>query len=108
MLFETIPHRILTRGRERGTADAYAVRTDAGWVTTSWRDYADEVEAVAKSLIALGVEAGSPVAILGANTPEWVVFDVAAMAVGAMPAGIYPTSSPDECAYVISHSRSPV
>ncbi|MEN8114579.1 MAG: long-chain fatty acid--CoA ligase [Actinomycetota bacterium] len=108
MLFETIPHRILTRGRERGTADAYAVRTDAGWVTTSWRDYADEVEAVAKSLIALGVEAGSPVAILGANTPEWVAFDVAAMAVGAMPAGIYPTSSPEECAYVINHSRSPV
>ncbi|MEN8234380.1 MAG: long-chain fatty acid--CoA ligase [Actinomycetota bacterium] len=108
MLFETIPHRILTRGRERGTADAYAVRTDAGWVTTSWRDYADEVESAARALVALGVEVGSPVAILGTNTPEWVVFDVAAMAVGATPAGIYPTSSPDEVAYIVNHSKSPI
>jgi long-chain acyl-CoA synthetase len=30
------------------------------------------------------------------------------MAIGATPAGIYPTNSPDECAYVIEHSRSPV
>ncbi len=108
MLFETIPERILRAGRERGTAHAYAVRRGAQWVTTSWSDYAGEVEAAARALIALGVEAGSPVAILGTNTPEWVIFDVAAMAVGAMPAGIYPTNSSDECAYVLDHSRSSV
>jgi long-chain acyl-CoA synthetase len=48
------------------------------------------------------------VSILGTNQPEWVIFDVAAMAVGAMPAGIYPTNTPEECAYVINHSESPV
>ncbi|MCL1692188.1 MAG: long-chain fatty acid--CoA ligase [Actinomycetia bacterium] len=108
MSFETIPQMILRAGRERGTADAYAVRRDDRWVTTSWVDYAGEVAAAARGLIGLGVEAGSPVAILGTNTPEWVIFDVAAMAVGAMPAGIYPTNSPDECAYVLDHSRSSV
>ena len=48
------------------------------------------------------------VSILGANQPEWVIFDVAAMAVGATPAGIYPSNTPEECAYVINHSESPV
>ncbi len=108
MSFETIPQKILKAGTDRGDADAYAVRHDDGWATTSWRAYAEEVTAAARGLVALGVEPGSPVAILGANTPEWVVFDVAAMAIGAMPAGIYPTSSPDECAYVLDHSSSPV
>ncbi len=108
MSFETIPQMILRAGSDRGEADAYAERGDAGWVTTSWRAYAEEITAAARGLIALGVEKGSPVAILGANSPDWVIFDVAAMAIGAMPAGIYPTSTPDECAYVLEHSRSPV
>ena len=108
MSFETIPQMILRAGVDRGEADAYAVRCDTRWVTTSWRAYAEEISAAARGLIALGVEQGSPVAILGANSPDWVIFDVAAMAVGAMPAGIYPTSTPDECAYVLEHSGSPV
>jgi long-chain acyl-CoA synthetase len=108
MSFETIPQMILRAGSDRGEADAYATRGDAGWVATSWRAYAEEITAAARGLIALGVEKGSPVAILGANSPDWVIFDVAAMAIGAMPAGIYPTSTPDECAYVLEHSRSPV
>jgi long-chain acyl-CoA synthetase len=108
MSFETIPQMIRGAGRERGTADAYAVRQRDQWVPTSWADYAGEVDEAARALVGLGVEQGSPVAILGANSPEWVIFDVAAMAVGAMPAGIYPTSTPDECAYVLEHSGSPV
>jgi long-chain acyl-CoA synthetase len=108
MSFETIPQTILRVGPDRGSADAYAVRRGDRWVTTSWKTYAEEIEAAARGLIALGVEAGSPVAILGTNTPDWVIFDVAAMAMGAMPAGIYPTNSPEECAYVINHSRSSV
>lgn len=108
MSFESIPQRILNAGARRGSADAYAVRRDDRWVATSWRGYADQVMAAARALIALGAEPGSAVAILGTNTPEWVIFDVAAMAVGATPAGIYPTGSPDECAYVIDHSRSSI
>ncbi|MEA3511433.1 MAG: AMP-dependent synthetase/ligase, partial [Actinomycetota bacterium] len=108
MPFETIPHQILKAGPERGVAEAYAVRTDGAWVATSWSAYAEEIEAAARALIALGVEKGTPVAVLGTNTPGWVIFDVAAMAIGAMPTGIYPTSSAEECAYVIRHSGSPV
>lgn len=108
MSFETIPHMILKAGPERGDAAAYAVRTEDGWVATSWRGYAEDVVAAACALVGLGVEKGTPVAVLGANAPEWVIFDVAAMAIGAMPTGIYPTSSAEECAYVIGHSGSPV
>ena len=108
MPFEPIPQQIFNAGKVRGSANAYGVRRDDQWVMTNWQDYVNQVKAAARSLIALGVEPGEAVAILGSNTPEWVIFDVAAMAVGATPAGIYPTNAPEECAYVLEHSRSPV
>lgn len=108
MAAETIPGMILAAGRARGSAPAYAVRDGGRWVTTGWADYVARVREAAKGLIALGVEPAMSVSILGTNQPEWVIFDVAAMAVGAMPAGIYPTNTPQECAYIIDHSESPV
>ncbi len=108
MAFESVVRKVLRAGAERDTAVAYAARDGERWVTTTWAEYAARVRSAAKALIALGVEAGQPVSIFGTNQPEWVIFDMAAMAVGAMPAGIYPTNTPEECAYVINHSRSPV
>jgi len=108
MAFESIAHKILATGIERGAMPAYAVRDGDRWVTTSWTEYASRIRDAAKGLIALGVEPGMPVSILGSNQPEWVIFDVAAMAIGAMPAGIYATNTPTECMYVINHSESPV
>jgi len=106
--FSTIAHEILTAGAERGISPAYAVRDNGRWTMTSWAEYASEIRMAARGLIALGVEPGTPVSILGSNQPRWVIFDVAAMAVGAMPAGIYTTNTAQECAYVIAHSESPV
>ncbi len=104
---ETTAGRVLANAATRPDDDAYAVFTGSGWKTTTWREYGDEVRRAANSLIALGLTEGTPVAILGFNRPEWVVFDVAAMAAGGVPAGIYTTSSPDEVAYILNHSESP-
>jgi long-chain acyl-CoA synthetase len=105
---ETIPQRVLDHGQRLGSAPAYFVRGASGWEATSWKTYADEVRRAGTALMALGVEAGQPVCILGANRPEWVIFDVGAMAAGAIPAGIYATSSPAECAYILNHCEAPV
>jgi long-chain acyl-CoA synthetase len=66
------------------------------------------VRTAGKALMQLGVEVGQPITILGFNRPEWTIMDVAAMAIGAVPAGIYTTNSPAECKYIIEHSESPV
>ncbi|HKY78124.1 MAG TPA: AMP-binding protein, partial [Acidimicrobiia bacterium] len=108
MAFETIPQRVFDHGQRLGSAPAYFVRGASGWEATSWKTYADEVRRAGTALMALGVEAGQPVCILGANRPEWVIFDVGAMAAGAIPAGIYTTSSPQECAYILNHCEAPV
>ncbi len=108
MPVETIPSRVLHNGELHGDRPAYYEKVDGAWAATTWRGYADQVMATARSLIALGVEAGDTVNILGFNRPEWVILDVAAMAVGAVPAGIYATNSPEECGYIVGHSKAPV
>jgi long-chain acyl-CoA synthetase len=105
---ETIPQRVFDHGQRLGSAPAYFVRGASGWEATSWKTYADEVRRAGSALMSLGVEATQPVCILGANRPEWVIFDVGAMAAGAIPAGIYTTSSPPECAYILNHCEAPV
>ncbi|MCP3973562.1 MAG: AMP-binding protein [bacterium] len=108
MAAETIPHKVLLNGQRSPGSPAYHVREDGTWKATSWGTYSEEVRTAAKALIALGLDVGQPVAILGFNRPEWVIFDVAAMAIGGVPAGIYTTNSPAECQYIIGHSEAPV
>ena len=102
--FVPAPARFLVTARERGADPAYYMRDEAGWQPTSWQDYAAQVQQAARALVALGVQPGQAVCILGFNRPEWVIMDLAAMMVGAVAAGIYWTSAPGEVEYIIRHS----
>lgn len=86
-----------------GDRPALRVKRDGDWQTTTWRGYLDACREVARALMTLGVSAGEGVAILGANTPEWLIADVAAIFAGAYPAGIYGTSSPAQARYIADH-----
>ncbi len=108
MPVETIPLKVLRNGEFHGADPAYYVKEGDQWKATTWRTYADEVVAAGKAMIALGIEPGNVVTILGFNRPSWVISDVAAMAVAAVPAGIYTTNSPRECHYILDHSESPL
>eukprot|EP00731_Ephydatia_muelleri_P030982 Em0022g496a len=46
--------------------------------------------------------------ILGFNSPEWMVCDVAAIFAGGLPTGIYTTSKPDACQFVANNCSANV
>jgi long-chain-fatty-acid--CoA ligase ACSBG len=46
------------------------------------------------------------VAIIGFNSPEWFISDVASIFAGGMAAGIYPTNSPDACKHIMLNCRA--
>ena len=102
--FASIPARLLTTASRQPAHPAYYVRDAAGWQATSWGDYADQVRQAARALVALGVQPGDAVCILGFNRPEWTTMDLAAMMVGGMAAGIYWSSAANEIAYIVEHS----
>jgi long-chain acyl-CoA synthetase len=78
------------------------------WKRISWNEYGQMVRQVAAGLMALGVERGDRVAILGENRPEWLACHLGTMSSGGVTCGVYPTSAPDQVAYVASHSEAKV
>jgi long-chain acyl-CoA synthetase len=104
----TIPARLFDQARRRPGSPALYSKVDGEYRPLSWSDYAGEVRRAGKALLASGFEAGQHVAILGFNRTEWVVLDLACMAVGGAPSGIYTTSSAEEIAYILGHSEAPL
>ncbi len=87
----------------RGEAVFYSRENDA-WKSQNWEDFEMQVEDFACALLAKGLTRGASVAILAGNVPEWTIVDVATMAAGGVGVGIYPTSSAEQCEYIINHS----
>jgi long-subunit acyl-CoA synthetase (AMP-forming) len=80
----------------------------SSWKSKTWGEYRDDVRTAAKAMIALGLEPGHGVSIIGFNCVQWVVADVAAIFAGGRPAGIYTTNSPEQCEYVTSHCEAQI
>ena len=87
----------------RGKPVFYSRKDDA-WVSRNWEDFEEQVHDFACALLAKGLTKGASVAILAGNIPEWTIVDVATIAAGGVGVGIYPTSSAEQCEYIIDHS----
>ena len=105
---DSIVARLLGQANRRPHHPAYFVKRDGGWRPVTYGDYGNQVCSAARALVALGVEAGENVCILGFNRPEWAIFNFAAMAAGGAAAGIYTTSSAEEVAYILGHAEARV
>jgi long-chain acyl-CoA synthetase len=81
---------------------------DGGWKTRSYAEIGEIVRELSKGLMALGVEKGDRVSILGNTRPEWTYHDFAALSAGATVVPIYQTNSPEECQYVLQDSDAKV
>ncbi|MBK3639141.1 MULTISPECIES: long-chain fatty acid--CoA ligase [Streptomyces] len=75
-----------------------------------WRDvtaaeFRDEVLALAKGLLARGIRFGDRVAIMSRTRYEWTLFDFALWTIGAQVVPIYPTSSAEQCFWMLYDSE---
>lgn len=75
----------------------------------SWRDitaaeFAVEVRAVAKGLLAHGLRPGDRLAIMARTTYEWTLVDFAAWAAGLVTVPLYPTSSAHQAQWILHDS----
>ena len=87
----------------RGKPVFYSRENDA-WKSQNWEDFDEQVHDFACALLAKNLTRGASVAILAGNVPEWTIVDIATIAAGGVGVGIYPTSSTEQCEYIINHS----
>jgi long-chain acyl-CoA synthetase len=67
----------------------------------STRDWFDRVRDVALGLKTLGIARGDRVAIVSESRPEWLVADLAILAVGAITVPVYSTLTAAQAAYIV-------
>jgi long-chain acyl-CoA synthetase len=107
-LTESIPARLFRAAKTHPDRPAYLAKRGGAWRSTSYTQYASEVMQAARALVSLGFQPGQRICILGFNRPEWTILDLATMAAGGAPAGIYTTCSADEVHYILEHSEAPL
>ncbi|MFF9525654.1 AMP-dependent synthetase/ligase [Streptomyces achromogenes] len=78
-------------------------RKDAAgqWRDVTAAEFRDEVMALAKGLLADGVRFGDRVAIMSRTRYEWTLFDFALWTIGAQVVPVYPTSSAEQCLWML-------
>ncbi len=98
---------VTRRAAEEPQAVALRRKAAGGsWEDVSTSQFRDEVQALAKGLIAVGVEPGDRVAIMSHTRYEWTLVDYAAWTAGAVVVPIYETSSPEQAEWILSDSAA--
>ena len=86
------------------TPSSSAATPATGWTDVTAAEFLAEVSAVAKGLIAAGVEVGDRVALLSKTRYEWTLLDYAIWFAGAVTVPIYETSSAEQIGWILQDS----
>ncbi|MEV7326889.1 AMP-dependent synthetase/ligase [Micromonospora sp. NPDC093244] len=74
------------------------------WAEVTCLQFRDEVVAVARGLIASGVQPGDRVGLMSRTRYEWTLLDYAIWTTGAITVPIYETSSAEQAAWILADS----
>lgn len=77
---------------------------EGAWEDVTATEFAAQVLAVAKGLIAEGLAPGDRIAIMARTTYEWTLLDFAAWAAGLVTVPVYPTSSVFQVRWILQDS----
>ncbi|MCL4699913.1 MAG: AMP-binding protein [Burkholderiaceae bacterium] len=93
----TRPDGVALRQKEHGV-----------WKPVTWAKYAERSRWFGLGLRELGLQPGQTLAVLSENRQEWVFAQMGAAMVGAVTAGVYPTSPAAEVEYLLELCEAPV
>ncbi|MGF4045551.1 AMP-dependent synthetase/ligase [Paenarthrobacter nitroguajacolicus] len=95
---------LLERCHKDPFGNLYAHKTANGWLNVSAARFLADVTALAKGLIAGGLNPGDPVAVLSRSSFEWTLVDFAIWMAGGVTVPIYETSSASQIEWILTDS----
>ena len=99
-----LPRMLFDQAARLGDRPFLWAKRDGRYRPLSWRQAAAEASRLSRGLRALGIGPGDRVALIAENRPEWLISDVAVMAVGAITVPAYTTNAPDDHLHVLTNS----
>ncbi|NOR62792.1 MAG: AMP-binding protein [Rhodobacteraceae bacterium] len=100
---DTFPKLLARNAVQWANVPAYREKEYGIWQSWSWSQVSEEVNALAMGYVALGLNEGDYVAIIGRNRPYLYWAMLAAQAAGAIPVPLYQDANAEEMAYVLEH-----
>jgi long-chain acyl-CoA synthetase len=104
--FRSVADMFLQRVASTPNAQAFLYPEGATWKTLTWKETGDRVRAVACGLRALGLRNEVRCAILSGTRIDWIVADLGILCAAGATTTIYPSNTPEECAYILRDSNS--
>ena len=95
---------VIARAAEDPDHAAFARREGDSWTEVTSGQFLAEVRAVAKGLVAAGIEPGDRVALLSRTRYEWTLLDYAIWFAGGVTVPIYETSSAEQVEWILGDS----
>jgi long-chain acyl-CoA synthetase len=78
------------------------------WLQLTWREMEHEIARWQSAMVHEGLKPGDRVAIMLKNSPQWVVFDQAALGMGLVMVPLYVADRPENVAHVLQDSGAKV
>jgi long-chain acyl-CoA synthetase len=89
---------------EAPDAVQFARRMDGVWHDVTCAQFLEEVVAVARGLVAAGIEPGDRVGLMSKTRYEWTLVDYAIWSCGAVTVPVYETSSTEQVSWILEDS----
>ncbi|MFD3592434.1 AMP-dependent synthetase/ligase [Nocardia sp. NPDC058640] len=105
---ETIVDSVFTQAENAPDRVLFSRPSGNTWVDVTAEEFARLVSAVAKGLIANGIQPGDRVVLLSATRFEWTLLDFAIWAAGAVTVPVYDSSSADQVRWILEDSGAAV
>ncbi|MFM8546056.1 MAG: AMP-dependent synthetase/ligase [Betaproteobacteria bacterium] len=101
----TFPRLLLEHAAARPDAAALREKLYGIWQSTTWRELAEQVEAIAAGLAELGFSRGQHLAIIGENRPRLYAAMIAVQALGGIPVPMYQDAVAAEMIFVFRNAE---
>lgn len=103
---KSIAELFLRRVGESPEREAFRFPVADEWRSMTWRAAGERVKAIAAGLLAEGLGREERVAILCSTRVEWILCDLGILCAGAATTTVYPSSTADDCAFILSDSET--
>ncbi|HEV7727574.1 MAG TPA: long-chain fatty acid--CoA ligase [Modestobacter sp.] len=101
---EALTDMVAVNAAEHPADVGLRIQRNGRWEDVTYAEFAAQVAAVAKGLVAGGVQAGDRVGLLAKTRYEWTVLDYAIWTAGAVVVPVYETSSADQISWILADS----
>ncbi len=99
-----IVNRIRTQIARLGDRVALRHQVKDQWQDISWTEFGEQIHQLALAVLSQGLNVQDKVGIFSSNMPRWTIADFAALYSRCVTVPIYPTSTPQQAAYIINNA----